>query len=119
MVDLMGQEGPEAVTRLMRELGQQARAAAAALARATPAARDAALDAAAALLRERAGTILEANAEDVAAGEERGLSAAMLDRLRLDDARVEAMAAGIEAIARAAEPARPGARGVVRGPTDC
>jgi hypothetical protein len=51
MVDLMGQEGPEAVARLMRELGQQARAAAAALARATPAARDAALDAAAALLR--------------------------------------------------------------------
>ena len=98
MVDLMGQEGPEAVARLMRELGQQARAAAAVLARATPAARDAALDAAAALLRERAGTILQANAEDVAAGEERGLSAAMLDRLRLDDARVEAMAAGIEAI---------------------
>ena len=98
MVDLMGQEGPEAVARLMRELGQQARAAAATLARATPAARDAALDAAAALLRERAGTILDANAEDVAAGEERGLSAAMLDRLRLDAARVEAMAAGIEAI---------------------
>ncbi|NHA14871.1 glutamate-5-semialdehyde dehydrogenase [Thioalkalivibrio sp. XN279] len=104
MVDLMGQEGPEAVQRLMAELGHQARKAAAALARATPAARDTALEAAAALLRERAGLILQANADDVAAAEERGLSAAMLDRLRLDQGRIEAMATGIEAIRALPDP---------------
>jgi glutamate-5-semialdehyde dehydrogenase len=104
MVDLMGQEGPEAVQRLMAELGREARKAAAALARATPAARDAALEGAATLLRQRAGLVLQANAEDVAAAEERGLSAAMLDRLRLDQGRVEAMAAGIEAIRALPDP---------------
>jgi glutamate-5-semialdehyde dehydrogenase len=104
MVDLMGQEGPDAVARLMGDLGKQARAAAATLAQAAPAARDAALEAAAALLRERCDTILQANAEDVAAGEERELSAAMLDRLRLDASRVEAMAAGIEAIRALPDP---------------
>jgi glutamate-5-semialdehyde dehydrogenase len=104
MVDLMGQEGPEAVQRLMAELGREARKAAAALARATPAARDAALEGAATLLRQRVGLVLQANAEDVAAAEERGLSAAMLDRLRLDQGRVEAMAAGIEAIRALPDP---------------
>lgn len=104
MVDLMGQEGPEAVQRLMADLGRQARTAAAALARATPAARDAALEGAASLLRERVGLVLQANAEDVAEAEERGLSAAMLDRLRLDQGRVDAMAAGIEAIRALPDP---------------
>ena len=104
MVDLMAQEGPEAVQRLMAELGRDARKAAAALARAKPAARDAALEGAASLLRQRADLVLQANAEDVAAAEDRGLSAAMLDRLRLDQGRVEAMAAGLEAIRALPDP---------------
>ena len=60
--------------------------------------RNAALAAAAAILRERSSEIVSANAQDMAAARERGLSGAMLDRLLLDDERVAAMASGIEAI---------------------
>jgi glutamate-5-semialdehyde dehydrogenase len=67
-------------------------------------ARDEALAGAAALLRQRAGVIEAANAEDLAAATERGLSAALLDRLRLDRERIEAMAAGIEAIRALPDP---------------
>jgi glutamate-5-semialdehyde dehydrogenase len=42
--------------------------------------------------------------DDLAAGEARGLSAAMLDRLRLDEARIEAMAQGIEAVRALPDP---------------
>ncbi|WP_017672716.1 glutamate-5-semialdehyde dehydrogenase [Blastomonas sp. AAP53] len=63
-----------------------------------------ALRSAAAALREDAGTILEANARDCAAGEARGLSSAMLDRLRLDAGRLEAMAASVEAVAALRDP---------------
>lgn len=66
--------------------------------------RNAALRAAAAALRAGSGDILAANAVDMNAAEQRGLSAAMLDRLMLDDARVEAMAAGLEAIAELPDP---------------
>jgi len=48
--------------------------------------------------------ILSANAEDLAAGEKKGLSAAMLDRLRLDEGRVEAIATGIEEVAALPDP---------------
>ena len=60
--------------------------------------RNAALAAAAAILRERSSEIVSANAQDMAAARERGLSGAMLDRLLLDDERVAAMASGIETI---------------------
>ncbi|WP_052129653.1 glutamate-5-semialdehyde dehydrogenase [Sphingomonas sp. 35-24ZXX] len=63
-----------------------------------------ALCAAAAALREDAETILAANARDVAAGEARGLSGAMLDRLRLDAGRLEAIAASVEAVAALPDP---------------
>ncbi len=63
-----------------------------------------ALCAAAAALREDAETILAANARDVAAGEARGLSGAMLDRLRLDADRLEAIAASVEAVAALPDP---------------
>jgi glutamate-5-semialdehyde dehydrogenase len=58
----------------------------------------------AAALRTRAKDILRANAEDLAAAESQNLPASMLDRLRLDEARIEAMAFGIEAIAALADP---------------
>jgi glutamate-5-semialdehyde dehydrogenase len=82
----------------MTSLGKAARAAAAALARTSGDTRDTALAGAAAALRERKTDIIKANAEDMEAAEERGLSGAMLDRLMLDDERVEAMAEGIETV---------------------
>jgi glutamate-5-semialdehyde dehydrogenase len=88
--------------REMRALGASARRAAALLARAEPAAKTAALEAAARTIRAERAAILAANARDVAAAS--GLSPAMLDRLRLDHKRVEAMAQGLEEVARLPDP---------------
>lgn len=89
---------------LMTALGEAALAAQPVLAAATREQKDAALIAAAAELRRQAAQILAANAKDMQAAEEKNLSAAMLDRLRLDTARVEAMARGLEEIARLPDP---------------
>jgi glutamate-5-semialdehyde dehydrogenase len=88
----------------MQALGQRARAAARALAQATPAQKDAALAAAAAALTARGDAILAANARDMAAATAKGLSGAMLDRLLLDAKRVAAMARGIEEVRALPEP---------------
>jgi glutamate-5-semialdehyde dehydrogenase len=66
--------------------------------------RNAALHAASAELRSRSDEIIAANDVDMRAARERKLSAAMLDRLMLDQDRVEAMAAGLEAIAALPDP---------------
>jgi glutamate-5-semialdehyde dehydrogenase len=79
----------------------EARAARAALARLDPGLVDEALRRAASLLRERRGVVLDANRADVADGSAR-LDAGALDRLRLDEGRVEATAAGLEATAELA-----------------
>ncbi|MCG6120553.1 MAG: glutamate-5-semialdehyde dehydrogenase, partial [Blastomonas sp.] len=63
-----------------------------------------ALHAAAAALRSDAEGILAANAEDCEAGAARGLSSAMLDRLRLDLARLAAMADSVDVVAELADP---------------
>ncbi|MGH6781368.1 MAG: glutamate-5-semialdehyde dehydrogenase, partial [Sphingomonadaceae bacterium] len=89
---------------LIRTMGEAARAAAHALAALPSAQKAAALEAAAAALRADAAIILAANAEDMARGAANGLSAAMLDRLKLDDARIAAMAAGVEAVAHLRDP---------------
>jgi glutamate-5-semialdehyde dehydrogenase len=89
---------------LIAQMGSRARAAAARLAGMDTAAKSAALLAAAAAIRADAAAIVAANAEDMAAGEANGLTPALLDRLRLDGARVEAMAAGIEAVAKLPDP---------------
>jgi len=81
-----------------------ARAAAAALARLPSERRRAGLRSAAAAIRAAGPAILEANARDVAAGEAAGLSAAMLDRLRLDEGRVAAIAAAVEQVAALDDP---------------
>ncbi len=89
---------------LMAEMGARARAAARLLA-ATPTPRKAAaLRAAAAAIRQSAPAIRAANAEDMAAGRAAGLSSAMLDRLMLDDRRIEGVAAGLEAVAALPDP---------------
>ena len=82
----------------MTALGRAGRSAATVLATTSGEQRNAALAAAASALRKHAADIIAANAQDMAAAEERGISGAMLDRLMLDDGRVEAMASGIETI---------------------
>jgi glutamate-5-semialdehyde dehydrogenase len=88
----------------MDELGRSARHAARKLALSSGKMRSKALRAAAASLRAHRDEILAANSIDMDAGKQRQLSAAMLDRLMLDDARIEGMAAGLEAIAELADP---------------
>jgi len=87
----------------MQGIGRSARVAAQLLAFASTAQKNRALQAAAAALRSTRSTILAANEGDVReAGA--GLSGALLDRLQLDAARVEAMARGLESIAEARDP---------------
>lgn len=89
---------------LMADMGRRARAAATVLAKATTAAKNHALTAAAdALLADRAA-LLAANAEDIATAKERGMSAAFLDRLTLTEARLDAVAEGLRAIAALPDP---------------
>jgi glutamate-5-semialdehyde dehydrogenase len=94
----------ESIPELMDELGLKARLAARQLAISSGDTRDAALHAAADEIRARRGEIIAANETDMRAARERGLSAAMLDRLMLDEPRVEGMAAGLEAIAGLPDP---------------
>ena len=88
----------------IHQMGRQARAAAYQLAKLTSDGKNDILRAMAAAIRQRVPEILAANAVDLAAGTEKGLSAAMLDRLMLDDKRVEAMAAGIDQVATLPDP---------------
>ncbi len=90
--------------RQMDDIGRAAREAADRLAQATPAAKVAALEAAATALRAETRTILEANARDLEGGRARGLSAAMLDRLELTPARLDAIAGGLEDVAALDDP---------------
>ena len=92
------------VAEVMNSIGRAAVEAAAVLALADTDRKNAALASAAASLRARVGEIICANARDVDAAEAAGLGGAMLDRLRLDAARVEAMAVGVEQIAALADP---------------
>ncbi len=89
---------------LMQTLGTQARTAALTLAAMPTVTKATAVRTAAAAIREDAALILAANASDMAAAEANGLSGAMLDRLRLDPARLEATAAGVEAVAGLPDP---------------
>jgi glutamate-5-semialdehyde dehydrogenase len=92
------------VGQVMTAIGQAAVSAATELALAPTEKKNAALKAMAAALRAQSDTILQANDVDMRAAHERGLSGAMLDRLKLDPARVEAMARGIEDIVALADP---------------
>jgi glutamate-5-semialdehyde dehydrogenase len=89
---------------VMSEIGRRAREAAAALSLASAASKVAALNGAAAAVRGRVEQILAANALDLAEAKSQGVSAALRDRLALDPKRVEAIAAGLEAIAELPDP---------------
>ncbi|WP_298814995.1 glutamate-5-semialdehyde dehydrogenase [uncultured Sphingomonas sp.] len=95
---------PDASTMLIARMGERARRAAASLASTPDARRADALLRAAESLRSARDAILAANAIDVARGRAAGLSDAMLDRLRLDPARVDAIASGVAAVAGLTDP---------------
>jgi len=86
------------------DLGRRARAAAATLASASTAEKNAALLAAADLMVERTTELLAANAVDVEAAAAGGMEAGPLDRLRLTEARIEAMAQGLRDVAALPDP---------------
>ena len=88
----------------MEGVGQAARAAAAAVAKASTAAKNNALLAMAKAIRNSVGELLAANAEDVAEAKRDGLDAAMIDRLTLSAKGVEAMAEGLEQVAALPDP---------------
>lgn len=90
----------ESVTSICR----RARAASLLLPSVPTEVKDEALRITARLLRERTSEILETNATDLERGEAAGLDAALIDRLRLDEARIEAMAVGVEAIIALPDP---------------
>ncbi|MFZ6003833.1 MAG: glutamate-5-semialdehyde dehydrogenase [Actinomycetota bacterium] len=91
-------------TEPIADLGARAKAASRVLATAATDVKDAALLAAADLLLDRHAEILSANAEDVAAAHSAGTTATVVDRLRLTDARLQSMAAGLRKVAALADP---------------
>lgn len=97
-------EHDEDLTALVGRLALAGRAAQRVLARKSDAEKAAALRLAAQALRDAAPDVLAANALDIAAGEARGLSGALLDRLKLDPARLEGVAKGIENVADLPDP---------------
>lgn len=88
----------------IRDLARRAKAATGALAVASTAKKDEALEAAADQLESNADTILEANARDVAAALADGMEAGLVDRLRLDTGRIESMASGLRQVAGLRDP---------------
>jgi glutamate-5-semialdehyde dehydrogenase len=92
------------LTEIMRDMGARARAASRALGRLDAADRTRGLKAIAAAIRTGAPAILAANLKDMDAARKKGLDAAMLDRLALDEGRVDGIVAGVEAIAALPDP---------------
>ena len=99
---LSGTEEP--VEEVVRKLAEDARVASHALGVSGPSARDEALQNGAAEIRRCTADILAANEKDMAFGREKGLSAAMLDRLLLTEERIEAMAVGLETVSALPDP---------------
>ncbi|MGA9122115.1 MAG: glutamate-5-semialdehyde dehydrogenase [Pseudolabrys sp.] len=97
-------EGSGDIAASMREIGRRARAAARTLALAPAEQKNRALQLMAAAIRAQVSPILAANAEDVAEARTAGVTGAFLDRLALDPARVEAIAAGIDVVRALKDP---------------
>lgn len=100
----VSQSPPASLTDHCRAIARHSRAAAMELGTIPGDRRAAALRAAAAQIRADAATILAANAEDLAAAPGFGLTEAATDRLKLDADRIEAIAAGVEAVADLPDP---------------
>jgi glutamate-5-semialdehyde dehydrogenase len=97
-------ELPQSLLDRMLDLGRAARAAAGVLAQTSSTVKRQVLDTAANELRAARAVVLRANAADVADANSNGLSAAMIDRLTLDEKRIEATAAGLESVAALEDP---------------
>lgn len=94
----------EDLQELMKTMGRRARSASRRMAVAEPARKNAALRAMAGLFRDRRTELQAENRKDLDAAEKNGLTPAMVDRLRLNDSRIEAMAAALEEIASLPDP---------------
>jgi len=94
----------EEIRQQLEAMGKKAKEAARVLSRISTAVKDEALHRIAAALESREEEILAANAVDMAAGEKKGLSRALLDRLLLTPARIKDMAAGVRAVAALPDP---------------
>ena len=92
------------VKELVRSMGEKARNSAAKLALATASEKNAALESVAEALEKDKSLIVAENEKDLAQGEKDGLSAAMLDRLRLNEKRIKAMIDGVREVARLEDP---------------
>jgi len=92
------------ISSAVAEVCGRARAASRALVRTDTATKNAALRGIAEALRARMGEILEANQLDLLAGREAGIGEALLDRLALDERRIEAIAGAVEAIVALEDP---------------
>ncbi|THF57471.1 glutamate-5-semialdehyde dehydrogenase [Mesorhizobium composti] len=101
---LKSHESADDTVSLMAALGRRAHVAARPLAVASTEAKNAALTAMADAIRRNDAQILEANAIDLKNGEEAGLSASFMDRLKLTPERIAAIAQGIREIAALADP---------------
>jgi glutamate-5-semialdehyde dehydrogenase len=97
-------EGTGDMAVAMGEIGRSARAAARLLALASEAQKNRALDVMAAAIRAQKARILAANTEDLSEARAAGVAGSFLDRLVLDEARVEAIAAGIELVRALKDP---------------
>src|SRR5438445_7254873 len=95
---------PSDIKSYMLEVGRSARAASREVARANTAAKNQALLAAAKALRRDANKLLAANAEDVKSARAAGKDTAFIDRLTLTDKTIDAMAVGLEEVAKLADP---------------
>src|ERR1043165_5675327 len=92
------------LTEQMTQLAKQAKVASRQLAKLTTAEKNTCLLAMADALEHSAASIKQANALDIEAGAKAGLSAAMLDRLRLDDKRIGSMASDLREVAKLPDP---------------
>ncbi|WP_300436974.1 glutamate-5-semialdehyde dehydrogenase [uncultured Mameliella sp.] len=94
----------ENIPALMQDIGEKARAAAAELAFAPAEAKRKALEIAADKLWEARAQVIEANARDLDFGQEKGLSKAMMDRLMLDEARIQGICDSLRSVAAQEDP---------------
>ena len=92
------------IDQYMQTLGERARSASRAMSSASTGDKNAALLAIARHLEASRSALIEANATDLAAAQANGLEAALLDRLELTDARIDAMLEGLEQVAALADP---------------
>ena len=94
----------DTIADMMADIGARAKAAAAELGFAEPETKEAAMLTAADQIWARRGEILEANEKDLAFGRDKGLSDAMMDRLRLDEDRLQGIISGLRSVAGQTDP---------------